>query len=96
MTHNNTANEVTRVTNELESCHSPVAEIECKCSSCGNSFIISVEEQKWYSSHDYTLPKRCLACRKIRRAERNAFNRGRRNMLNTIAAIGDSMNNMSK
>lgn len=84
-------NDVTRITNELNPSSPVTPEIECTCVSCGNVFTLSAEEQDWYLSLGYSIPKRCFTCRKIRRAEKTAFDRGRKHMLNTISAIGETL-----
>lgn len=35
-----------------------------KCTSCGEEFVITPAEQKYYFSKDFELPKRCKNCRK--------------------------------
>ena len=42
-----------------------------QCSDCGSTFTFSAEEQEFFQSKGYTNePKRCLACRQSRKAER--------------------------
>jgi CxxC-x17-CxxC domain-containing protein len=42
-----------------------------QCSDCGASFTFTAEEQEFFQSKGYTNePKRCLACRQARKAER--------------------------
>ena len=39
----------------------------CKCIDCGNEFIITPAEQKFYIKKGYELPKRCNDCRNHKR-----------------------------
>ena len=39
------------------------------CKDCGNEFVITVSEQKFYESKELALPKRCEACRKARKLQ---------------------------
>lgn len=43
------------------------------CKDCGKEFIISPEEQKYFYSMKYELPKRCRDCRKARKEKRKVF-----------------------
>lgn len=38
-----------------------------ECADCGLDFVIEENEAKFYQSKGFDLPKRCPACRKIRR-----------------------------
>jgi hypothetical protein len=40
-----------------------------KCRDCKKVFAMSDDDRKWYTSHDLSIPKRCSACRKRRKAE---------------------------
>lgn len=41
------------------------------CAECGASFTFTADEQEFFASRGYTNePKRCLACRQARKAER--------------------------
>ena len=41
------------------------------CADCGSEFTFTAEEQEFFQSKGYTNePKRCLACRQSRKAER--------------------------
>lgn len=42
--------------------------IECK--DCGNDFMLKPKEIKWYDTNGFSHPKRCLACRRKRKAEK--------------------------
>ena len=42
------------------------------CADCGASFAFGAEEQRFFESKNLTPPKRCLTCRKARRAERTS------------------------
>lgn len=46
--------------------------ISAVCKDCGKDFVITSEEQKYFRSKGYVLPKRCLECRKIRKEARSA------------------------
>ena len=100
MTQRNPMNpdEVTRITNELKASTvaEPVADVVQECAMCGTSFTISVDEQKCFAELGYPIPKRCKPCRKIRKAEKRGFNRGRRDVLNAISAINDNIINKSE
>ena len=41
--------------------------IQSACKDCGEDFVISVEEQKYFASIGLVLPKRCKDCRKRRK-----------------------------
>lgn len=41
------------------------------CKDCGQEFIFTVNDQEFYQSHDFTEPKRCKACREIKKANKN-------------------------
>ena len=44
------------------------------CSDCGDDFIFSIDDQQYHLEKGYTNePKRCVSCRRARRA---SFNRG--------------------
>lgn len=62
------------ITNELA--RPDAALVECR--ECGSGFTLSPEEQSWYAEKGFDLPARCPACRKKRRALRNAYNKGRK------------------
>lgn len=38
-----------------------------KCKECGENFIITADDQKWYAEKGFKEPKRCKLCRKLRR-----------------------------
>lgn len=42
------------------------------CKDCGKDFVITSEEQNYYKSMQFELPKRCSDCRKTRRAAKKA------------------------
>lgn len=56
-------------------------EIVKKCTQCGEQFIITEEEQNFYKSKGYKLPKRCKSCRKEEREEDKFYER---EMINLI------------
>lgn len=37
-----------------------------KCQDCGNSFVFSEAEQRFYEEKNFIPPKRCKACRNAR------------------------------
>ena len=41
------------------------------CQDCGNTFVFSVNEQKFYEEHGYVPPKRCKFCRNARTLRKN-------------------------
>ena len=43
------------------------------CTECGKPFHITVGEHKYYAQHNLSDPKRCPACRKLRKLERAGF-----------------------
>jgi CxxC-x17-CxxC domain-containing protein len=60
-----------------------------QCSDCGATFTFSVEEQEFFQSKGYTNePKRCLSCRRAKKAERggNSNYGARRQMFPAICA----------
>ncbi len=47
------------------------------CSDCGASFTFSAQEQEQFATKGYTNePKRCLACRQVRRAQQGGSSSG--------------------
>lgn len=40
------------------------------CKRCGEEFLFTVGEQKWYEDHNLNEPKNCSNCRKIRHEEK--------------------------
>ena len=40
------------------------------CLDCGREFPVTARDLTWYAQNQYVLPKRCLSCRKARRAAR--------------------------
>ena len=38
-----------------------------RCRDCGKNFVFTVGEQRFFNNHGYQLPKRCRACREIKR-----------------------------
>ena len=40
-----------------------------KCKDCGIFFLTDCNEETWYKNRGLTLPKRCIKCRKKRKAE---------------------------
>ncbi len=43
-----------------------------QCSDCGATFTFSVREQEFYASKGFTNePKRCAACRAVKKAQRD-------------------------
>lgn len=46
-------------------------EVTCVEANCRQKFVITVQEQQWYTEKQYTLPKRCKPCRQARKAQNN-------------------------
>lgn len=42
------------------------------CRECGDEFVITTSEQKFYEERELSLPKRCSECRAARKAAANA------------------------
>ena len=40
--------------------------IKITCNRCGDEFIMSPAEQKYYEEKGFTIPKKCPKCRKLR------------------------------
>lgn len=40
-----------------------------KCRDCGNLFVLTTGEQQFFRRKGLTMPKRCKACRAVRRLE---------------------------
>jgi len=40
---------------------------EIICKECGDKFILTVNDQKWYEEKGFNEPKRCKTCRHFRR-----------------------------
>lgn len=38
-----------------------------KCKDCGDNFVITADDQKWYAEKGFKEPKRCKSCRALRR-----------------------------
>jgi hypothetical protein len=41
-----------------------------KCVQCGEEFVFTAGEQKFYAERDLLPPKRCKECRAVRKAAR--------------------------
>lgn len=58
-----------------------------QCADCGAEFTFTAKEQEFYASKGFTNePKRCLACRQTRKAERRGSAGGTRQMFPAICA----------
>lgn len=44
--------------------------IKIKCKDCGDIFIFTQKDQKFYEEHQFVPPKRCKNCRDKRKKER--------------------------
>lgn len=44
-------------------------EKELVCKECGEKFILTVDDQKFYAEKGFKEPKRCKNCRRLRRAK---------------------------
>lgn len=42
---------------------------QCVEKDCGKDFVITANEQNFYSSKNFELPKRCKACREKKKAK---------------------------
>ncbi|MBI4833653.1 MAG: zinc-ribbon domain containing protein [Planctomycetes bacterium] len=55
-----------------------LADKTLKCGLCGNDFVFTADEQKFFQEKGFqNEPKRCLACRKVKRQERRRSFGGR-------------------
>ena len=43
------------------------------CKECGREFQISPEEQRYFDAKGFVLPKRCKACREVRKTARKVL-----------------------
>ena len=50
-------------------------DIKIKCQDCGNEFVFTARDQKFYEEKGYIPPKRCKSCRNARALRRNRINR---------------------
>jgi CxxC-x17-CxxC domain-containing protein len=41
-----------------------------RCADCNQDFVFSASEQEFYASRDFSEPRRCAACRALRKASR--------------------------
>lgn len=39
------------------------------CKECGDTFVLTADDQKWYKEKNFAEPKRCKSCRALRRAK---------------------------
>ena len=49
-----------------------MADLYCVCKECSREFYIKQADQEWFAKQGYELPKRCHACRKKRKAEKES------------------------
>jgi hypothetical protein len=47
-----------------------MATIEEKCKDCGTVFEITDRDQEFYNDKGYSLPRRCLECRRKNKAKK--------------------------
>ena len=40
------------------------------CSDCGTEFVFTASEQQFYADRQFSEPRRCAACRAVRKASR--------------------------
>lgn len=45
-----------------------------KCQDCGEEFIFTVNDQKFYQEKGFPQPKRCKNCRQARKIKQNRIN----------------------
>jgi hypothetical protein len=50
-----------------------------QCSDCGDDFLFSERDQAFFTQQGYTPPKRCKACRAVRKANQPQGQKGSRN-----------------
>ena len=48
-----------------------MSDIVLKCKDCGEEFVITEGEQKFYKERNLNLPKRCKNCRQKRNQAKN-------------------------
>ena len=41
--------------------------VSLKCKECGDNFVLTADDQKWYKEKNFKEPKRCKSCRHLRR-----------------------------
>ena len=53
------------------------------CKECGETFVLTVNDQKWYQDKGFNEPKRCKSCRNLRKnkliGEEEKFNGKKKN-----------------
>jgi hypothetical protein len=49
-----------------------------RCKDCGEEFVFTIVEQKYYGSMGFCDPKRCKPCRELRKRE----------MFDTVSRLG--------
>ena len=83
------------ITNELT--NEPINELTnaepvvITCRDCNEDFVINPDEQAWYREKNYDLPKRCPACREMRRKMKSAYNSGvRKAITKLISSVIDN------
>ncbi len=58
-----------------------------QCADCGASFPFTVQEQEFFAQKGYTNePKRCPACRQVRKTERGGGTQGQRQTFTATCA----------
>lgn len=45
-------------------------DVKIKCLDCGEEFLFSVNEQRFYEEKGFLPPKRCKSCREIKKLKR--------------------------
>lgn len=48
-----------------------MADIEITCADCRNNFNHSERDQEFYAAQGFSAPKRCKACRDIKKRQRS-------------------------
>lgn len=48
-----------------------MSDITLKCKDCGNDFIFTEGEQKFYEEKGFSNPMRCPECRKARKQQKH-------------------------
>lgn len=49
------------------------------CAECGNQFVFTTKEQKYFKKMSFCDPKRCPDCRRLRREQRKTDNTNKEN-----------------
>ena len=50
-------------------------DVKIKCQECGEEFVFTANEQRFYEEKGFIPPKRCRLCRQKRKERRNNYGR---------------------